>query len=72
MLLTSTEFSSVHLPNHGADIQRLHVRVLKRYESTSVDDYAQKVNVVVLFAQLVTPCTSKNHSKPRSFKILTS
>ena len=59
MLLTSAEFSSAHLANHAADAKRFHVRILKGYESTTVDDDTQIVYVVILLAELVTPCATK-------------
>ena len=55
VLLPSSEVSRVHVADHASDIQCFHICILERYKSTSMHDDAQEVNVVVLFAQLVTP-----------------
>ena len=52
--LTRVEVRHAHLANHVSDGERLHICILKGNESASMANDAEKVNKVVLFADLVS------------------
>ena len=63
VLLSRREIGSVHLSNHAADAERLHVGIIESYEGAAVHYNAEEVNVVVFLANFIA---SKEESYTRS------